>query len=52
MTLDFPYFMTNKKWFYFDQEKRQYILTDNATEKAKESYKDFCKELNALYEKK
>lgn len=49
MTLDIPYFMTNEKWFYFDPKKQWYFLTDEATEKAEESYKEFCKEFEAVY---
>lgn len=45
MTLEEPYFMKNKEWYYFDEEKFRYMLTDKAPEKAKESYKEFYKEL-------
>ena len=39
--LDMPYFMTNDEWYYFDYQKRKYVLTDKAPEKAKDSYKQF-----------
>lgn len=41
-----PYFMENEEWFYFDYEKKKYVLTDKAPEKAKESYKEYYKQLN------
>lgn len=44
-----PYFMTNKDWFRNNQEWTDpgcgvpsLILTDKATDKAKESYKQYC----------
>lgn len=40
-----PYFMTNDEWYYFDYQKRKYVLTDTAPEKAKDSYKEFYKEV-------
>lgn len=40
-----PYFMTNDEWYYFDYQKRKYVLTDKAPEKAKDSYKEFYKEV-------
>ena len=43
MTLDKPYFMTNKEWFYHDEEEWRYKLTDKAPQKAQESYKEFYK---------
>lgn len=43
--LDMPYFMTNDEWYYFDYQKRKYVLTDKAPEKAKDSYKQFYKEV-------
>lgn len=36
-----PYFMTNKEWYYIDEEEFCYKLTDKAPEKAKISYKEF-----------
>ena len=46
MTLDKPYFMTNKEWFYFDEKEWCYKLTENAPEEAKASYKEFYDLLN------
>ena len=40
-----PYFMTNDEWYYFDYQKRKYVLTDKAPEMAKDSYKQFYKEV-------
>lgn len=46
MELDMPYFMKNKDWYYFDPEDWMYKLTDQATEKARESYNQFYKDLS------
>ena len=45
MTLQEPYFMKNKEWFYFDEDAFMYKLTEKAPEKAKESYEEYYKEL-------
>lgn len=42
---DMPYFMENEDWYEFDFEKRIFILTNKAPEKAKESYQEYLKEL-------
>lgn len=44
--MDRPYFMEKKEWYRFDFQKRKFVLTDEAPEKAKESYEHFYKELN------
>ena len=36
-----PYFLSNKKWYYYDEEEFCYKLTDKATKEAIESYKEF-----------
>ena len=41
METPLPYFMTNKEWYYFDEKDFCYKLTERATEKAKQSYKEF-----------
>lgn len=41
MTIEKPYFMQNKEWYYFDFDKKKFVLTDKATYKAKKSYKAF-----------
>lgn len=41
--IDRPYFMENRKWYRFDFNKRMYVLTDQASEKAKESYDEYLK---------
>lgn len=46
MTLDEPYFMTNESWYYFDYKQKKYILTDKAPEKARQSYREFYREIN------
>lgn len=45
MYVEQPYFLTNKEWYYFDEEEFKYKLTDKATDKAKESYKKFYEEM-------
>lgn len=44
--IDMPYFMTNEEWYYFDYKNRKYMLTDEAPDKAKRSYKNYYKELH------
>lgn len=44
---DMPYFMSNKKWFEFDFAKRIYVLTEEAPEKAKESYDEYLKHIDS-----
>lgn len=44
--IDMPYFMTNEEWFFLDAEKRKYVLTEKAPEKAKNSYEQYYKELS------
>lgn len=41
---DMPYFMTDESWYAFDFEKRRFVLTDKAPEKAKESYAEYLKQ--------
>ena len=43
--LDMPYFMNNPDWYYFDYAAKKYVLTDKAPQKARQSYKDYYKEL-------
>lgn len=43
--IDRPLFMENPKWYYFDYEKKKYVLTKNAPPKAKKSYNEYNKEL-------
>lgn len=43
--LDMPYFMENKEWYYFDAKKQRFVLTEKATEKAKQSFKEYYEEL-------
>lgn len=44
-----PYFLSNKEWYTFDLKQFKYVLTSKATEKAKESYETFYKQLNGSY---
>lgn len=45
MFLNKPYFLSNKNWYYFDENEFCYKLTEKADEKAKQSYKEFYDEL-------
>ena len=36
-----PYFLSNKEWFYYDEEEFCYKLTAKATKEAIESYNKF-----------
>ena len=49
MFIDEPYFMTNEEWYYFDTKDKIYKLTDNAPDKAIESYKEFYKQLKQQF---
>ena len=49
MTLDEPYFLSNDRWCYFDVKKRKWMLTDEAPQKAIDSYKEYYKELREVY---
>ena len=41
-----PYFMTNKAWYYFDEEEFCYKLTDKAPAEARKSYQEFYEAVN------
>lgn len=47
-TVDIPYFMENTDWYEFDLDKGIYVLTEEATKEAKESYKEFYGLLNTF----
>lgn len=40
-----PLFLTNDKWYKFDEDECKYVLTDDAPDDAKKSYKEFYEEL-------
>lgn len=40
---DRPYFMNNKKWYYFDFKNKKYVCKKDAPQKAKKSLKEFYK---------
>lgn len=42
---DMPYFMNDETWFEFDFEKRVFVLTEEAPQKAKESYEEYMKSM-------
>lgn len=39
-----PYFITNEKWYYYDEVDEIYKLTKEAPKKAIESYEELYKE--------
>lgn len=39
-----PYFMTNEKWYYYDEEDCCMKLTKDATPEAIKSYKEYYEE--------
>ena len=47
MTVDKePYFLSNKEWFYYDEEEFCYKLTKESTTEAIKSYEEFYSLLN------
>ena len=45
-----PYFLSNKDWYYYDEEEFCYKLTDKATKEAIKSYKEFYELLDSNIE--
>lgn len=45
MTLTKPYFMENEEWYYFDEDSFMYKLTDKAPKEARDSYKEYYKDV-------
>lgn len=46
MSLEQPYFMREKAWYYFDKKSYKFYLTDKAPQKAKDSYNLFYSHFN------
>lgn len=46
-----PYFLTNEKWYYFDEEEWGYKLTDEAPDEAIASYKEFYEDEDEALER-
>ena len=44
-----PYFLSNKDWYYYDEEDFCYKLTDKATKEAIKSYKEFYNKFDDMY---
>ena len=44
-----PYFLSNKDWFYYDEEEFCYKLTDKATKEAIKSYEEFYNNFDDMY---
>ena len=42
-----PYFMQNEEWYYHDNKKGMYMLTDKATEEARKSHEEFYRMIEA-----
>lgn len=45
-----PYFMTNKEWFYYDNNLSKYVLTNKAPKKAIDSYNKWYEEFLIQYD--
>lgn len=43
-----PYFLTNPKWYRFNEKKWIYELTDEAPEEARKSYKEFYNDVEIV----
>lgn len=41
--MDKPLFMDDKRWYEFDFQKREYVLTEQAPPEAVESYEQYKK---------
>lgn len=41
-----PYFLKNKDWYYYDVKTGKYKLTNNAPQKAIDSYNEYYKQLS------
>jgi hypothetical protein len=48
---DMPFFMSNPKWFWFDADKKRFVLTDDAPQKAQDSYSAFYEAVEEKYGK-
>lgn len=46
---DMPYFMENNEWYTYDVNAQRYVLTDEATDKARESYEEYYKALEDTF---
>lgn len=44
-----PYFLSNKDWFYYDEEEFCYKLTSKATKEAIKSYEEFYNNFDDMY---
>jgi hypothetical protein len=44
-----PYFLSNKDWYYYDEEEFCYKLTDKATKEAIKSYEEFYSNFDDMY---
>ena len=50
MTIDKePYFLSNKDWYYYDEEEFCYKLTNKATKETIKSYNEFYELLDNNY---
>jgi hypothetical protein len=47
MQIGRPYFMSNKSWYFYDEESETFKLTDKATKEAIESYNEFYELLDS-----
>ena len=48
MQIEKPYFMTNPAWYTFNEEEWKYELTEDAPERARESYAEYYDTLDSV----
>lgn len=49
LTVEKPYFQQNEDWYYYDENKKTFLLTEKAPQEAYASYEQWIKEFNDVY---
>lgn len=42
LPLEMFYWRSNKEWYYIDKEKDEYVLTEKADDRVKQSFDMYC----------
>lgn len=50
LSIEKPYFMNNEEWYYYDEKKFKYVLTNKASQEAIDSYNKYYEEALAQYD--
>ncbi len=50
LSIEKPYFMNNEEWYYYDEQKFKYILTNKASQEAIDSYNKYYEEALLQYD--